>query len=185
MAVVGARGGIRGVGLRKVHLDEGVDRAKSALESVSDEEEAVGASKDGLAEGVGRRWEIKRRIRFGSGGNVGVSGRRGRSVGGWRSGSREVLQGGGGKKGLRGGRRAGLMTGVKECVIVGVAAEGPTDRDGKLGNVKVEEALVGPVRWSTGPKRRWARGEARSMRGERFGRRIVAEVAKGVLPVGG
>ena len=47
------------------------------------------------------------------------------------------------------------MGGVKEVMVVGLAAKGSAELDGKGGYMEVGESLVRPVDGFTRPKRRW------------------------------
>ena len=47
------------------------------------------------------------------------------------------------------------MGGVKEVMVVGLAAKGSAELDGKGRSMEVGESLVRPVDGFTGPKRRW------------------------------
>ena len=59
------------------------------------------------------------------------------------------------QKWLGGCRRSWVMGGVKEVMVVGLAAKGSAELDGKGGYMEVGESLVRPVDGFTRPKRRW------------------------------
>ena len=73
--------------------------------------------------------------------------------------------GGGWSWGSRGGRGCGLQGRVEEIMIVGFAAKGLAEGDGKWGHIDAEEALVGPVGGATGPEGGWAKVKKLAMEG--------------------
>ena len=139
VAVIGAIGRRVGGKVVGVDLNKGVLGSKDVLEAVGDEEESVGGSQDGSVKAVG----------------VGVGSDEGRVEGcrtsrSWGRDDRSILQ-----RRRRDGRGVGRRSvgGIEEVVIVGVAAEGPTESDGQFGDMQIEEALIGAVRRFAGPER--------------------------------
>ena len=60
-----------------------------------------------------------------------------------------------------------MKGGIKEVMVVGFAAKGSAESDGKWGYVDVEESLVWAVGGATGPERGWA--EIQELAVEGFG----------------
>ena len=136
--------------LRKVDLNEGKLGAEGCLESVGDEEESVEGVPDGGEEGSRSRGSGEGWVEFDgcSGGGDGWCCREVRGRGKWG-----LLEWGsrlGRGRGSSGGW--GLVVGVKEVLVVGVATQWPAQLDGKLRDMKVQEPLIRAVLRGTRPE---------------------------------
>lgn len=142
-----------------VNLDEKVLGSECCLVAVGDEEETILRVEDS-------------RVKCGG---VGVE----RSEGGIEGGSREAR--GIGEEVLEGfvdhGLAVGSMVGclIEEVVVVGVTSEGSAESDREFGNMQVEEALIGAVRWFAGPEGRGKQIEVLTMKLKRSIVRVVKE----------